>query len=226
VAGLIRVTALAASRRRAGFAFSREPLIIGLESFGDGVPALLAIAAIVSDPVLVVERADEDASDTFVPVSDAERQALADMATAAELATDEEGAREAIQAIVEGLIGKTKLQSPEGPDANGDDAAAPSPAADGKADGGTDAAPAVETPPASDASAAPGEQSRAGADASEAAPAAGADAGNQPEGTQQPPVAEAKSDDASKDEPAPSTTVAKPARSSGRKSSAAASAKG
>ncbi|KTE24457.1 MULTISPECIES: hypothetical protein [unclassified Sphingopyxis] len=226
MAGLIRVRAIATSRRRAGLAFTREPLVVGPESLGDGLDALRALASIVGDPVLVVETSGEDDPEAFVEIGHDDRQALIDMATAAELAVDEDEAKAAIADIVERLIGTKELQSPEGADDEGDDAAAPEPEPEAKADGGTIAAPAVETPPASDASAAPGEQSRAGADASGAVPAAGADAGNQPEDTQHPPVAEAKSGDASKDEPAPSTTVAKPARSSGRKPAAPTKAAG
>lgn len=252
MAGLIRVRSLAASRRRAGFAFTREPLVIGPESLGADIAALFALASILGDPALVVERSDEDDADLFLPVTEDERAAIIDMATAAELAANDEEAKAAIATIVEGLIGKQELQSPEGAEDDGDDAAASEPAAEAKADGGTDAAPAVETPPASDASAAPSEQSRAGADASEAAPAADATAGNQQEDTQQPPVADgatlaappaaetanpAEAAPAAKADPDPekgaavpaeakAKAVAKPQSSSGRKPKAAASAKG
>lgn len=190
MAGLIRVRSLATSRRRAGLAFTREPLVVGPESLGEGLDALRGLASIVADPVLVVETSGEDDPEAFVEIGHDDRQALIDMATAAELAVDEDEAKAAIADIVERLIGTKELQSPEGADDEGDDAAAPEPEPEAKVDGGTIAAPAVETPPASDASAASGEQSRAGADASGAVPAAGADAGNQPEGTQQPPVAD------------------------------------
>lgn len=275
MAGLIRVTALAASRRRAGFAFSREPLVIGPESLGEGLDALRAIAAIVGDPVLVVERSDEDTPDVFIAPSLGEREAILDMARAAELANGDEDAKQAIAQIVAGLIGERtpdpelagvglmtsggdiasqlagerEFERPDGPEINGDGAAAPASATEGKADGGTIAAPAVETPPASDASTASGEQSRAGADASGAAPAAGADAGKQPEDTQQPPVvdgttrpdpagdaanpavaapaapaeAEPKKGDAVPAKPEKAKAVAKPQSSSGRQSKPAIS---
>jgi hypothetical protein len=251
VAGLIRVRSLAASRRRAGFAFTREPLIIGPESLGENLAALIALASIVGDPVLVVEQSNPDTPDVFAEVSHEDRQALIDMATAAELAADDDEARAAIAAIVEGLIGKQELQIPAEPE--DDDDAAPAPAAsnDGKADGGTLAAPAVDPAPASAASAASDEQSRAGADAS-AAPAADATAGNEQEATQQPPVADgttlaaapaaeaanpADAAPAAKADPDPekgaavpaeakAKAVAKPQSSSGRKPKAAASAKG
>ncbi|MCM3419051.1 hypothetical protein [Sphingopyxis alaskensis] len=230
MAGLIRVTALATARRRAGFAFSRAPLVLGPESLGVDIAALHALAAIVSDPLLLVERSDEDQPDVFVAISETERTAIIDMATAAELAVDDEAARAAIRQIVEGLIGEQQLQSPEEAETKGDDAAASPPAAEAKADGGTDAAPAAETPPASSASAADGEQSRAGADASEAAPAAGAEAGKQPENTQQPPVAEANQDEPKKGDAVPAEAKAdvdaKPRSSSGRKPAAKAGAKG
>jgi len=190
VAGLIRVRSLAATRRRAGLAFTRDPLVIGPESLGVGIAALISLAAIVSDPALVVEVSGEETPDVFTEIGHNDRQAIADLAISAELSADDELSRAAIEHIVEGLIGKMELQSPEEAEDKGDGAAASSPAPDAKAEAGVDAAPAAETPPASDASAADGEQSRAGVDASVAAPAAGADAGKQPEDTQQPPVAD------------------------------------
>jgi len=105
VAGLIRVTALASTRRRAGFAFTREPLVLGPESLGVDIAALIALAAILGDPLLLVERSDDDQPDVFIAVSETERAAIIDMATAAELAVDDDEARAAIRLIVEGLIG-------------------------------------------------------------------------------------------------------------------------
>lgn len=231
MAGLIRVTALATARRRAGFAFSRAPLVLGPESLGVDIAALHALAAIVSDPLLLVERSDEDQPDVFVAISETERTAIIDMATAAELAVDDEAARAAIRQIVEGLIGEQQLQSPEDAEAKSDDAAASPTAVEAKSVGGTDSDADAETPSASSsASAADDEQARAGADASEAAPAADADAAKQPEDTQQPPVADANQDESKKGDAAPveakAKADAKPQRSSGRQPAAKAGAKG
>lgn len=216
----LRVRSRRTPYRRGGIEFGNLPIVLGPEHFEAGLAGLRAIVAILTDPVLTVKRSALDGEDgDFVAVEQAMIDEMVETLAAIEQAEAVGGDRDAIAAKIEELIGKkagdldpseppafdpelagvglltsggdiTKLQSPEGPDANGDDAAAPSPAADGKADGGTDAAPAVEPPPASDASAAPGEQSRAGADASGAAPAAGADAGSQQEDTQQPPIAD------------------------------------
>lgn len=255
---LLRVRSRRTPYRRGGIEFGNLPIVLGPEHFEAGLAGLRAIVAILTDPVLTVKRsALEGEEGDFVAVEQAMIDEMVEGLAVIEMAEAIGGDRDTIAAKIEELIGReegdlpppeppafdpdlagvglltggadiTKLQSPEGPDANGDDVAAPSPAADGKADGGTNAAPAVETPPASDASAAPGEQSRAGADASEAAPAAGADAGSQPEDTQQPPVAEPKTDEPEKGAAAPAKAKAdaKPRSSSGRKSSAAASAKG
>jgi hypothetical protein len=248
---LLRVRSRRTPYRRGGIEFGNLPIVLGPEHFEAGLAGLRAIVAILTDPVLTVKRsALEGEEGDFVAVEQAMIDEMVETLAAIEQAEAVGGDREAIAAKIEELTGKSQLQSPEGPDANGDDAAAPSPAADGKADGGTDAAPAVEPPPASDASAAPGEQSRAGADASGAAPAAGADAGNQPEDTQQPPVADGTAlaaapaaeaanpavaapaapaaADPEKGAAAPAEAKAKAKRrsSSGRKSSAAASAEG
>lgn len=216
MAGLIRVTALAASRRRAGFAFGKTPLVFGRESLGEGIDGLRQIAAIVADPLLLVEVSDEDQPDSFRLVNDAEREMFGDLVRSYELHNDRAGAEQAVKELLAGLVAKNELQSPEGAEDEDDDAAASDSDAGAKADGGTDAAPAVDTSPAPDAAAASGEQSRAGADASGAAPAADADAGKQPEDTQQPPVAATDTAKPSGDKPA------KPAGSSGRKSRAAA----
>lgn len=254
---LLRVRSRRTPYRRGGIEFGNLPVVLGPEHFEAGLAGLRAFIAILTDPVLTVKRsAIEGEEGDFVAFSQAEIDEMVEALAVIEQAEAVGGDREAIAAKIEELIGRKegeldpseppafdpdlagvglltgggdikKLQSPEGPDANGDDAAASSSAADGKADGGTDAAPAVEPPPASDASAAPGEQSRAGADASGAAPAAGADAGNQPEDTQRPPVAEPRTDEPEKGAAAPAEAKvkAKPRGSSGRQSGRAAAAK-
>lgn len=247
MAGLIRVTALAAARRRAGFAFGKQPLVFGRESLLAGIDGLRQIAAIVADPVLLVVVNDEDTPELFRLVTDAERESLRDMVTAYELHEDREGAERVVQDLITRLIADKELQSPEDAEDEEDDAAASESDAGAKADGGTDAAPAVDNPPASDAAAASGEKSRAGADASGAAPAAGADAGKEPGDAQQPPVAagterpaspagdaanpaaaapaaaaatQPKKGDAVPAKPAKAKAVAKPRDSSGRKPAA------
>lgn len=105
MARLIRVTSLPASRRRAGFAFTREPLTLGRESFADGISGLIQLAALVSDPGLAVERSDEDTPDLFIPITDEERAAVVDIARAAELEADSEDAAQAFERILEGLVG-------------------------------------------------------------------------------------------------------------------------
>ncbi|QUM72187.1 hypothetical protein [Sphingopyxis granuli] len=247
----LRVRSSRAPYRRGGIEFGNLPLVLGPEHIGQGIEGFRRLVAIATDPVLKVQRSTvEGESGDFVTLRPDEVDTLKDMLAGLE-AGDSELAEKTADSYLRRIVGDQELQSPEGPDANGDDAAAPSPAANGKADGGTDAAPAVETPPASDASVAPDEQSRAGADASGAAPAADAGAGNQPEDTQQPPVADgterpapSAGDAASsaaaapaapadpqpeKGAPAPAEakakTAGKPRGSSGRQSGRAAAAK-
>ena len=216
MAGLIRVTALAASRRRAGFAFGKTPLVFGRESLGEGIDGLRQIAAIVADPVLLVEVNDEDRPESFRLIDEAERETFRDLVRAYELHDNRDAAEQAVKELLAGLVASKELQSPEGAEDEDDDAAASESDAGAKVDENKNGSSAVDTPPAPDAAAASGEQSRAGADASGAAPAAGADAGKQPEDTQQPPVAAPDTAKPSGDKPA------KPAGSSGRKSKAAA----
>lgn len=270
--GLLRVRSSRRPYRRAGIAFGDLPLVLGPEHFAEGIEGLRQVAAIVADPVLKVQLSDPDTPDVFRPIGDGEREAIIAAAAAAADHDDPEAAEEAARVILAGLVGEveaadpdddgraqrlaarmaaepsaTKLQSPVEPEANDGGAAASPAAAEGKADGGADAALAVDTPPAPDASAASGEQSRAGADASAAAPAADASAGKQPGDTQQPLVAdgterpaspagdaanpaaaapaapadtEPKKGDAVPAKPAKAKAVAKPRNSSGRKPAA------
>lgn len=185
----LRVRASRTPYRRAGIAFGNLPLVLGLEHIGSGIDGMRALVAIVSDPVLKVQRSAVEGEDgDFVAMRPDEVAMLRDMLVGLEAGSDLAAVEYTASSYLRMLLGDTILRSPEGPDAKGGDAAASSPAADGKADGGTNAAPAVEPPPASDASTASGEQPRAGVDASEAAPAADADTAKQPENTQQSPV--------------------------------------
>lgn len=74
----VRVRALAPARRRAGFAFTREPTDLAPDSLGNGLAAIIALAAILSDPLLsvtVVENV-EGGEPAERPVTAEERDAL------------------------------------------------------------------------------------------------------------------------------------------------------
>lgn len=106
MAGLIRVAALVASRRRAGFAFDRDGLVIGPESFERGIAALQQLAALLSDPLLVVTLADDDTPDVFRPLSDDEREAIVEAAAAAAEQDDPDAAEAAADAIFTAIVGE------------------------------------------------------------------------------------------------------------------------
>lgn len=52
---LLRVTALQPARRRAGFAFGREPVVLAREDLGTGLAAVMRMAELLGDPLLRVE---------------------------------------------------------------------------------------------------------------------------------------------------------------------------
>lgn len=70
---LLRVTALQPARRRAGFAFGREPVVLAREDLGTGLAAVMRLAELLGDPLLqVVLLVDEEARE----IGDDERAAL------------------------------------------------------------------------------------------------------------------------------------------------------
>lgn len=212
MAGLIRVVALAPTRRRAGFAFTPEGLVLGPENFERGLVALFALAALLSDPVLTVTVADDDTPDVFRPLSDGEREAIVEAAAAAAEHDDPEAAEAAADAIFTAIVGAR--EEPVDPaDRDRAERLATAMAAEAPALAASAAAAPAVPAPAVDAAAAPAAAAPAADTA--AAPAAAT------------PAAEAATkEDASKGEPAPAdakaSTVAKPASSSGRKPKAAA----
>ena len=229
----LRVRSSRVPYRRGGIEFGALPLVLGPEHFELGVDGLRQLALVVTDPVLKVQISDQDDPDKFRVVPDEMIEALRGAIADIDLAEEKASFNDAAELIIARILGERpiadmELQSPEGPedddaDTAGSDAGEPEPApeTEGKAEAGVNAAPAVDTTPASDASAASGEQSGAGADTTEA-PAADASEQNQPEATQQPPVAETQP---TKGAAVPVETlpspVAKPRGSSGRKPAAA-----
>lgn len=74
----IRVRALQPKRRRAGIDFGREPVDVTAAQLGVGLAAVMALGAILTDPVLsvtIVEQ-DEDGEETERPVTEEERDSL------------------------------------------------------------------------------------------------------------------------------------------------------
>lgn len=144
MAGLIRVSSIAASRRRAGFGFTRAPTVLGPEQFLPSIEGLAQLAALVSDPALVVERSDEDAPETFVEITDGEREAIVAAATESAAHDDPEAAVKAAAQILEGLVGEAP--EPAVDQAAGQELAAELTATSGAAD--APAAPAAAPEPA------------------------------------------------------------------------------
>lgn len=69
----VRVRALQPKRRRAGIAFTNEPVDLAPESLGTGLAAIVSLAAILADPLLKVTVVDGESER---PVTNEERDQL------------------------------------------------------------------------------------------------------------------------------------------------------
>jgi hypothetical protein len=198
MAGLtrLRVKALQPSRRRAGFAFSREPRDLTADELGgENVTGFTRLLALLDDPQLSCSFVLED-GDEQVITADKVAQLRAALASwqAAEAEADAQRSMLANPATAELarklLADDTELQPASGAvgEAGGAAASPAEPAATSEAPGRDGAS---ENSPGNTSSSAEGvEQSRQAADVSAPDQKAGADEGNQPEGTPAPPVAE------------------------------------
>lgn len=83
-APLLRVTALQPARRRAGFAFTREPVVLAREDLGTGLAAVMRLAELLGDPLLRVELLEDGEAREIGAEERAELAVLAEAAAEVE----------------------------------------------------------------------------------------------------------------------------------------------
>lgn len=82
---LLRVTAFQNSRRRAGFAFTREPVDLLPDDLGEGFAGMVRLVQLLEDPQLKLEVVEDD---EVRALTDEEREAIFAMAKACEAEVD------------------------------------------------------------------------------------------------------------------------------------------
>lgn len=186
----LRVVSLRPQRRRAGFAFTREPVELSKEDLGGTeIEAIEAMLAIAEDPQLRAVFVQVDGTEQTLTAE--EIDALRGFVEAVKVAqASSASSADAAALAAELLGGKTELQPASGASGYAEGDASTSGASAASSGEANVSATPVNSPGDASSSAEDAGQSRQAADEPAADRKAGEDEGNQPEETPVPPVAE------------------------------------